>query len=37
MYLQESIFIIVGAGHLPGEEGVIELLKKQGYTVEAAS
>lgn len=34
---QEPIFIVVGAGHLPGEEGLIELLKKQGYTVEAAS
>lgn len=30
------IFIVVGAGHLPGKEGVIELLRKQGYTVEPA-
>ncbi|MGL5771587.1 MAG: TraB/GumN family protein [Bacteroidales bacterium] len=32
----EPIFIVVGAGHLPGEEGIIELLRKQGYTVEPA-
>lgn len=30
-----SVFIGVGALHLPGEEGVIELLRKDGYTVEA--
>ena len=29
-----SVFIGVGALHLPGEEGVIELLRKEGYTVE---
>ena len=29
-------FIAVGALHLPGEEGVIELLSKKGYRVEAA-
>lgn len=28
-----SVFIAVGAGHLPGNSGVIELLKKRGYTV----
>lgn len=28
-------FFGVGAGHLAGEEGVIKLLRKQGYTVEA--
>jgi len=28
-----STFIAVGAAHLPGEEGVIELLRKKGYTV----
>ncbi|MGL5731389.1 MAG: TraB/GumN family protein, partial [Bacteroidales bacterium] len=32
----EPIFIGVGAGHLPGEEGIIELIRKQGYTVEPA-
>jgi len=28
-----SLVIAVGAGHLPGERGVINLLRKQGYTV----
>lgn len=28
-----SQFIAVGAGHLPGEFGLIELLRKEGYTV----
>ena len=28
-------FIAVGALHLPGEEGVIELLREKGYRVEA--
>lgn len=32
----EPIFIVVGAGHLPGEDGIIKLLRKQGYTVEPA-
>ena len=27
------LFIAVGAGHLPGEEGVINLLRKEGYKV----
>ena len=27
-------FVAVGALHLPGEKGVLNLLKKQGYTVE---
>lgn len=30
---KKSIFIAVGAGHLPGENGVLELLRKNGYTV----
>lgn len=29
----QTAFIAVGAGHLGGQEGVIELLKKEGYTV----
>lgn len=29
----KTTFIAVGAGHLPGENGVIELLRKKGYTV----
>jgi uncharacterized protein len=31
----KSSFIAVGAGHLPGENGVIELLRAEGYTVKA--
>lgn len=30
---EQPSFIAVGAGHLAGQEGVIELLKKEGYTV----
>ncbi|MEM0999218.1 MAG: TraB/GumN family protein [Bacteroidota bacterium] len=30
-----STFVAVGALHLPGEEGVIQLLRKSGYTVRA--
>jgi uncharacterized protein len=33
---KQSTFIAVGALHLPGEKGVIELLRKKGFTVEAA-
>jgi uncharacterized protein YbaP (TraB family) len=32
---KEPAFIAVGAGHLWGERGVIDLLRKKGYTVEA--
>lgn len=28
-------FIAVGAAHLPGETGILELLRKQGYTIKA--
>jgi uncharacterized protein YbaP (TraB family) len=31
---KKSLFSGVGAAHLPGEEGMIELLRKKGYTVE---
>ncbi len=31
---KKSIFIAVGAAHLPGEAGVISLLQQRGYTVE---
>jgi uncharacterized protein YbaP (TraB family) len=31
-----SLLIAVGAGHLPGEKGMISLLRKQGYTVTPA-
>jgi len=30
----KSLFVAVGAGHLVGENGVLNLLKKQGYTVQ---
>lgn len=30
----KSVLIAVGAGHLPGDKGVISLLRKAGYTVE---
>jgi uncharacterized protein YbaP (TraB family) len=33
-YIQQAnTFIAVGAGHLPGEEGIIRLLQKKGYKV----
>jgi uncharacterized protein YbaP (TraB family) len=31
---KESVFVAVGAGHLVGEKGLINLLRKEGYTVE---
>ena len=31
---QESVFVCVGAGHLPGGGGLISLLRGKGYTVE---
>ena len=30
---EKSLLIAVGAGHLPGEKGVIKLLRKEGYLV----
>ena len=33
LMLQKSLMIAVGAGHLPGENGVISLLRKAGYIV----
>jgi uncharacterized protein len=29
----KSLLIAVGAGHLPGEKGIINLLRKEGYTI----
>lgn len=34
---KQACFIAVGAGHLGGEKGLIMLLKKEGYTVEAVN
>jgi uncharacterized protein YbaP (TraB family) len=31
---KETYFVIVGAGHLVGDKGVIEILKKRGYLLE---
>jgi len=31
---QQSTFIAIGSGHLPGNEGVLALLRKEGYVVE---
>jgi len=33
LFLDQSLLIAVGAAHLPGENGVIDLLRKEGYTV----
>lgn len=32
---EKPTLFVVGAGHLPGKRGIIELLKAEGYTVEA--
>ena len=31
---KESVFVAVGAGHLTGDDGIINLLRKEGYKVE---
>jgi uncharacterized protein YbaP (TraB family) len=31
---EQSLVVAVGAGHLPGQKGVINLLRKAGYKVE---
>lgn len=31
---EQSVFIAVGAGHLPGQEGIINMLTRAGYNVE---
>ena len=37
MMSDHSLVVAVGAGHLPGEKGVISLLRKAGYTVDPVS
>lgn len=37
MMAEHSVFFAVGAGHLGGEEGVINLLRQKGYEVKAVS
>jgi uncharacterized protein len=34
IFSSSSVVIAVGAGHLPGQKGVINLLRQAGYTVE---
>jgi len=34
---QSSVFIAVGAGHLPGEDGVLQLLIEKGYTIKVVN
>ena len=29
-----TVFVVVGAGHLVGDLGIVELLRKEGYHVE---
>jgi hypothetical protein len=31
---KKTYFVIVGAGHLVGDQGIIEILKGKGYLVE---
>ncbi len=31
---KEIYFVIVGAGHLVGNQGIIEILKRKGFVVE---
>jgi uncharacterized protein YbaP (TraB family) len=30
----QNVFVVVGAGHLVGTNGVVELLKKKGFAVQ---
>ena len=31
---KETYFVVVGAGHLVGSKGIIQMLKEKGYSVE---
>ena len=31
---ERACLVCVGAGHLPGEQGLLQLLRNAGYTVE---
>ena len=31
---ERACLVCVGAGHLPGEQGLLQLLRDRGYTVE---
>ena len=33
MMIEESCFFVTGVGHLPGESGIIKLLREEGYNV----
>ena len=33
---EASLLVVVGAGHLPGDRGVLEQLRKAGYTITSA-
>ena len=33
----KNIFVAVGAGHIPGDQGLVNLLRKEGYTVKPVS
>ncbi|NJK83550.1 MAG: TraB/GumN family protein [Saprospiraceae bacterium] len=33
MLWKNKLLFAVGAGHLPGEQGVVALLEKEGYTL----
>jgi uncharacterized protein YbaP (TraB family) len=32
--IKGTCFVIVGAGHLVGDRGIVEILKRKGYLVE---
>jgi hypothetical protein len=34
MQRDKTLFVVVGAGHLVGEKGIVDLLKKKGYLIE---